>query len=560
MTFGQDGESASPCCSADLHQVLDCNTGQVVTTCASDMGCGAGGSCVGACDSASANHSTIGCEYYALDPDALSNTTDDPESSGSYAGSCYAVFIANTWSSPVSVQGTFDGMTLNLSGGVYLPQGSGTSLSYMQAPGGQIPADQVGIVFVAETSTPTDNSAPNQHITCPAGVVPAYSGDPAIHGTGLGAAFHLTTSAPVVAYDIFPYGGARSTISSATLLLPVSAWDVNYVFSTGFPGQLYGGHKMDGTSDLVAAEDDTTVTVVPTSAIAGGPGVAAAAANAPQAYSLMQGQVIQFEQFDELSGSVVVSNKPIGTWGGHVGMSIPDPTVRAVDAAHQQIPPVKALGSEYVAVRYRSRTATEESVPWRLVGAVDGTTLSYEPATPSGAPTSLARGQVVEFNSTGPFVVTSQDKAHPFFAAAHMTGSGLVSNDTMDAIGDPETVNIVPSAQFLSRYVFFTDPTYGYTDLVVIREVGTGNDVTLDCTSGPLAGWTPIGTRYEYTRVDVQADGGKVGACDNGRHEMTSAMPFGLTVWGYDLAVSYAYPAGAGVKAVNSVVVPAMPR
>jgi len=70
-----------------------------------------------------------------------------------------------------------------------------------------------------------------------------------------------------------------------------------------------------------------------------------------------------------------------------------------------------------------------------------------------------------------------------------------------------------------------------------------------------------VGTRYEYTRVDVQHGGAAVGSCDNGRHEMKSAAPFGVTVWGFDQYVSYAYPAGAAVRPINTVVVqPIAPR
>jgi hypothetical protein len=36
---------------------------------------------------------------------------------------------------------------------------------------------------------------------------------------------------------------------------------------------------------------------------------------------------------------------------------------------------------------------------------------------------------------------------------------------------------------------------------------------------------------------------------------MNSDAPFGVTVWGWDRAVSYAYPAGAAVKPINNVVV-----
>jgi len=57
----------------------------------------------------------------------------------------------------------------------------------------------------------------------------------------------------------------------------------------------------------------------------------------------------------------------------------------------------------------------EEAPPWRIVGAVDGTVLAWDPVVPTGAPTTLARGQVVEFMSNGPFVAKSQDPRHPFY-------------------------------------------------------------------------------------------------------------------------------------------------
>jgi hypothetical protein len=176
--------------------------------------------------------------------------------------------------------------------------------------------------------------------------------------------------------------------------------------------------------------------------------------------------------------------------------------------------------------------------------------------------------------------VKSQDDKHPFYISAHMTGCGTVGNGA-DCRGDPEFVNVIASEQYLSSYVFFTDPTYPETDLVVVRAKTKGAfaDVTLDCLGGPLTGWKPVGSSgaFEYTRFDlVRGNFEKQGNCDNGRHEMKSAAPFGLTVWGwgsaasggslgkngafYSQAVSYAYPAGMSVKPVNTVVVSAAPR
>jgi len=290
-------------------------------------------------------------------------------------------------------------------------------------------------------------------------------------------------------------------------------------------------------------------------------------------YNLNKGQLLRLHQPNDLSGSTVKANKAIGSWGGHGCTNIEMP---ACDGMHQQIPPVKALGHEYVAVRYRNRLpSNDESPPWRFVGAVDGTTLTYEPQV-AGAPTTLKLGQVVEVDAPGQFIVKSQDDQHPFFFGAHMTGCTALPggySSPVGCAGDPEFVNVIPPAQYLADYVFFTDPTYPETHLVFTRQKGPDqqfHDVTLDC-KGKLTGWTPLGSggTYEYTRTDlVTGDFAKVGSCDNGRHEAKSDVPFGLTVWGwgtkasstFSQAVSYAYPAGASVQPINTVVVVPTPN
>ncbi|KYF50642.1 hypothetical protein BE08_19345 [Sorangium cellulosum] len=87
--------------------------------------------------------------------------------------------------------------------------------------------------------------------------------------------------------------------------------------------------------------------------------------------------------------------------------------------------------------------------------------------------------------------------------------------------------------------------------------------MTLECM-GKLTGWKQIGD-YEYTRVQlVSGDFEGSGNCINGRHVMSSELPFGVTVWGWgavsgSLEVSYAYPAGAGFQPINEITVPVEP-
>ncbi len=403
--------------------------------------------------------------------------------------------------------------------------------------------------------------------TCP--VPAAITGETGILGTGRGSAFHIQTDRPVVMYSVMPYGGGPSAMTSASLLLPTSAWDTNYIAVNAYANTtLEHASYAHPSLDILAYQDGTEVTVLPKVKIDGGAGVAGSNANSAVKYSLKAGEYLQISQTLELTGSPIQSNKPVGLWGGASCMNVPV-NVDACDGAHQQIPPVRALGSEYALVRYRNRKAakSEETPPWRIVGAVDGTTLSWVPGAPPGAPSKIDLGKIYEFNAAGPYVVASQDDKHPFYVAQYMTGAKQISDAAGE--GDPEWVNITPTAQFLPSYVFFTDPTYPETSLVVLRKKdqnGMFHDVKLDC-AGKLGGWQKLG-ELEYTRIDlVTGNFQNVGNCSNGRHEIISDAPVGLTVWGwggysafYSQYVSYGYPAGASVKPINNVTVVPNPK
>ena len=533
---GDGGNSVH--CSADLHSVLDQNN-TVVQTCPADQGCGPSG-CEPACASASDNQSSIGCDYYAVAPDAI------PEAQGG----CFAAFIANTWGVPITITADYAGQPINVAEATAIPSGSGGGLTYSKMPNNQLPPGKIGILFLAQSA----------NIACPGGFTPGLASDPAAHGTMIGSAFHIKTSAPVVAYDIYPYGGSASFAASATLLLPSTSWGTNYVAVAPFGKDVIVGSAQPSL-EIVAQEDGTTVTISPTAAIQAGSGVAGTGKGQPATYNLSKGQLLQFTQDDELTGSPIQSNKPIGVWGAATCLNI-DVGDTACDVAHQEIPPVKALGYEYVAVRYRDRdpnASPNESVPWRFVGAVNNTALTYLPSPPNGAPISIGLGKLAQLWAPGPFVVKSQDAQHPFYVSGHMTGQ---DHPPAAGTGDPEFVNLIAPQEFLPSYVFMTDPTYANTNLIVVRkDTGQGfSDVKLDCMSAPIGGWATIGgSSYQYARVDISKDGSGANGCDNGLHTITSNVPFGLTVWGWDQYVSYAYPAGASVQPINTVIVPAQP-
>jgi len=576
ITLDGGGGSCDTTCSNDLKNVIDCK-GQVITACTADQGC-ANGACIGdPCMAAEVSKSSYGCDYWAL------KTVQRPQ----VDGACFAAFVANTWGKAVHLQVERDGQALPVETFAVVAKGTAPYPPYDPTSG--LGVGEVAILFLSRQSLGGAAVA-----DCP--VAAAVDGETGIsftttgNATGIGKAFHVTSDYPVVAYQMVPYGGAQAYVTSATLLLPTSAWDTNYIainaYATAEPAIPLGQPSLD----VVAYKDNTQVTILPKSDITGGPAipgssapVAAAAANTQVTYTLNKGEFLQITQPAELTGSVIQSTESVGVFGASACMQVPQGQPDC-DSAQQQLAPVRALGSEYVGVRYRGRGADldggtggqEEVVPWRLVGAVDGTTLAWEPSEPPGAPKSIGLGEVVELSAAGPFVVKSQDGDHPFYLGTYMTGGGKTapSPSGFAGEGDPDWVNVITPAQYLTDYVFFTDTTYPETNLVLVRTPskvdGTLADVTLTCSGGsaPMAvtGWQPIGA-YEYTRVDLSTGNfTSVNGCTNGRQELTSPLPFGVTVWGWGhkaeqtQLVSYAYPAGAGFQPINHVMIPPIPK
>jgi hypothetical protein len=541
------------------------------------------------CETAAKAAGNVGCTFYSV-PFAYKHEWMLP-------GACFAMFVVNPGRQPVKLQLDRGGVAIPLGPLARLPRGSGLALDllpYDEAAG--LAGGDVAILFLRASGM----EAKYQDIACPPGVTAAERGVFAEEGRAsfTGQAFRLRGDRPVAAYQIWPYGGAGTHATSATLLLPTEAWGPEY----------YVAAPEDATGPtfaaVVANEDGTEVSLWPTADILALPGMPATKEGEQLRVKLNAGELVwvttpsqpvvvpyPLPEWKGLAASVVVSNKPVGVIGGSECTYSPTvpPLLRqqgACDTIQQQVPPIRALGREYAAVRHRSRLPARRPAPypdgrvapwgeepgaWQLMGVADGTTLSYAPAQPDGAPTSLSAGQVVQFSTREPFVVRSQDADHPFYLGAWMTGAmGPADNQ-----GDPDFVNVLPLAQYQSSYVFFTDHTYPETSLVVVRQKGTDGrfaEVKLDCAAAPIAGWRPVG-ELEFAWVDLVTRHFEpaIPGCSNGRREMTSAAPFAVTVWGWGTKAvnvpslieagklasttftSYGFPAGGALRQINRV-------
>lgn len=555
-------------CSSDLTQVIDCG-GNVTDTCQGTDSCDPTTVvCRNACEVAKDNKLSVGCEYHAVFMniygvlDGSSFMELDPE-----GNACFATIVSNTRSTPVKISVDYGGASLDPGTFAWHPVGSGPSLTYKAYDSSQgIPPGEVAILFLAGNT----GTAPR----CPkASAVPR---NVLLKDTGIGHSFRIATDAPVVATQINPYGGGSSAVTGSSLLLPTSTWGTEYVAVNMWPQDpqlaVAAGAKTYPSLNIVAAEDDTQVELLPTTSIRGGNGLPSGMAKSTYTFTLQHGQHAQISEMIELTGSTVRANKPIGFLGGQACMNVPSGNT-ACDHGEQMIPPVKSLGSEYVAVMHPQRET--ETGYYRLVGTVNDTHLTY--SVPVGGPSVLQAGQALAFDTATPFVITSQDKDHPFILVSYMQGSGVLDQwgtSNSFGAGDPESVLVVPPKQYMNRYIFFVDPTYpnGYVVITRVKnDKGQFDDVDLDCL-GVITSWTPVGA-YEFAKVPlITGNFQGSGKCSSGRHEIKSKTPFGLTVWGwgeYDVSgangastgwVSYGYPAGMLVKPLNQVSVSTIPQ
>jgi hypothetical protein len=574
--FGDGGSSeAAPYgCSADLRSVVDQN-GNVVQTCADDQGC-SGGMCIAACAAAAASHGSLGCDFWVSTP-----VTTDVESGQQQP--CFAMFVANTWPLAAALSVTYGGTTYDPTMFAYVPsQSPAAQWPALTAQG--VPVGNVAVLYLSGAPDVGFVEDPSDILSCPQATATGNATEPvwtsASGGaTGTYSAFHVTSSVPVTAYDVFPFGGANSHFPSAELLYPSSAWGTNYVVLATPQGTLSPPRLK--YADIVSYEDGTSVTFSPAVALPGGGAYPAVAQNASTTFTLNAGQYAHWEtdpSSTDLSGSIVLASNPVSVTAGNDLFRLQPFAEPGGDATHAQIAPVSALGHDYAVSPYTTRRADlqEESIYYRIVGVVAGTTLTYDPPV-AGAPTSTGQAQVSDFQTVGPFRVTSQDASHPFSIAQVMsTGNmnfdgGTYRTDcaTIQYLTEPKTcgdedfVPLVPPTQFLSQYVFFTDPTYSTTtlDLVRTKTGGVFQDVTVDCL-GTITGWSPVDSAdtYEYARADLlrAVPPGTLpdaGTCSNGRHVATSKGPFGLVVYGLDTYSSYGYPAGGNAAVLSGVVV-----
>ena len=453
--------------------------------------------CLTACDIAALLKTSVGCVYYAID------ANNDPVEN--YDTQPYAVVVSN-----VDANVTANVEVQTRVGGVWTAIQS-TSV----APG-----------------TLYQFNLPDRHVNYTA--------------VNIAGAYRVVSDSPIIAYQFQPVNGQSSFTSDASLLLPTSALD-RYYYVAGWGEPSFGNAQMN----IVATQDNTTITVTPSVTTVAGGGIPALTANVaytfPTTYNA--GDVIQIEaSVAALAGSYITADKPIAAFSTHWCANIPT-QVCCCDHLEEQLIGVQTWGQTYVAARTPVRNSgTPEVTQWHVVASQNNTNITFDAnvaVTGLPGPQTLNQGQVLLLQVGGSTVhpgdfVINADK--PVLVMEYLS-SGAATNAPTALAGDPAMTQAVPSEQFLDRYVVLVPANWIYDYMIITKPVGSV--VNIDGSPIPQGSFVGVGVnpQWEVARVPTA----------DGVHSLDGSAPFGVVVVGYDSYDSYAYPGGLDQQILNPI-------
>lgn len=369
--------------------------------------------------------------------------------------------------------------------------------------------------------------------------------------------FNITSKEEITVYAI----NQAITTSDAFLVLPVDILDNEYfIMSYNSDGSFRNNFNppLDNASTpsqfaVVATEDNTTITIRPT--------VATARNNLNvQSVNLSRGDVylVQANMLSnlraDLTGTQVVSNKPIAVFSGHQRATVPVNigNLTSRDILIEQIPPLSTWGfSAFITPYPIPSTITESGNDiYRVLAGYDNTIVTVDKFQVA----LLDKGEF--FEAPIPNSAKLVEANNPVLVAQFKQTSG--SGNFSIQIGDPFMMLIPPAEQFMKSYRFINvqvgENSIENGSIIPVPNVYVEQYVTIvsptlyldrvrfDGGQMNAAEFTQI-TNTTYSYVNKRVSGGV--------HTVDSDTICGIYVYGYGRANSYGYVGGMNFKKID---------
>ncbi|MBW2525819.1 MAG: IgGFc-binding protein [Deltaproteobacteria bacterium] len=579
-------------CASALHRCTACQPdatycdGQTVTRCSSDgeqktpletcdnqagKACRLG-VCSLLCDEAFEQKSNVGCEYLAADLDnAMISYTKNASAQQ------YAVVVSNPQPDvPVALR---------------IERDDGL-------PGQPSRPILVAEAVIAPLNLRVFKLGPREVDGSPPGQF-----DTGSHTALTRAAYRITSDFPVVAYQFNPLENVGVFSNDASLLKPREALTFDtqglslaYVVA-GWPQTI--AHTDDPNTNfsarspinlrafltVVATRPDTRVRVTSTTAVVGGGPVADTPPGGTIEMVLDAFDVLNLETGDfnaDFTGSLVEADAPVAVFVGSEASDAPQFSKLSerrccADHLEEQLDPVRTAGKRFVLTHSPSRTGAVAAAGATLDVAPEPEYVRFVAARdrPTRVTTSLAApdhdfvlsglGDWREVETTRDFVAESDEPIH----VAQIQASQDAANIPRGLPGgDPSLLVVPPVEQYRADYVFLTPDKYAFDFVTIAAPVDA--TVYLDarrvddswCEVAPADGWTdeqrgdrPLefsAYRCQLSFAAVDPYTGEVlpGEQNDGVHRIIADAPVGVTVFGFDAYVSYAYAAGTELREI----------
>lgn len=361
------------------------------------------------------------------------------------------------------------------------------------------------------------------------------------NGTVAPQSFHVTADKDITVYAL----SQAVTTSDAMMILPTDVLGTDYlVLSYPSDGQtnFFG---VDGASTpsqlaVVASQDNTRITITPSAAVLNsGKTPLTLTLQAGDSY-LLQAAISSDNLRSDLTGTRVVSDKPIAVFAGHQRCTLPVASdLFSRDYLVEQLPPVSTWGRRYVLTPFplpasASKTGTDL---YRILASEDNTVVMVNDQKRA----TLQAGEFFEAPLTAASTVTASRNV----LVAQYKKSASSSLGSL-SLSDPFMLIVPPVRQYLKSYLCINAQAYENRQTVYKEQYMTVicpsaflSTVRVDDKPINVALFKPVGTScYSYAWLPMT----------DGPHRIEAATEIGIYIYGYGNANSYGYTGGMAFR------------
>jgi len=516
------------------------------------------GNCVDACQQAAENRSYVGCEYWAVDLDnAVISSVFNA------AAQQFAVVVSNPSALPATVRVERNDA----------PPGWPTAPVEIR----RVTVPPQGLQVIHLPPREVDGSAPGTY-------------DTGTHTALTSNAYRVVSNVPIIAYQFNPLDNVEVFSNDASLLVPTSALDLEYLVM-GWPQTI--AETNDPRTNfhrnlrvfltIVGIHEGTDVSINLSTATVGSEQIPAQAAGDTLSVTLGPFDVLNLETSDfaaDFTGTAVEADQPVAVFSGSEASDVPmfdDLSDRFCCADHleHQLYPITSAGNSFVVARMPPRTpavqaaggdvSVVEELDWVRILATKDQTEVVTTLPPPNDRLVLQRGEHATVPTVCDFTIIS---SQPVFVGQFVAGQATTGIAADLPGGDPSFILLPPMEQWRSEYVFLTPDKYAFDFVVFISP--EDNPVLLDyqamgaecqTTRAQCPDYPDVRTNLQIHRCQLgfplilpglpPPDNIDPNLQNDGYHVAHADSPFGLIVYGFDKHVSYGYAGGTDLKRIN---------